>query len=265
MSTELSAPAQEEFEKLEVGRGEWLAYRHTPARGAGLALPGVMFLSGFMSDMTGTKAVWLEGFCRDRGLEFTRFDYQGHGASSGAFRDGTIGLWTENALAVLDRVTERPPILVGSSMGGWIMLLAALKRPEKIKALVGIASAPDFTEKLLWAGFDEAARREVMEQGVHDVPSCYAGGAPYSITRTLIEEGRRHLLLDGPIPIRCPVRLLQGMKDEDVPWRMALTLAEKLESEDVELHLVKNGAHRMSEPENLALLGRALEGLLGAL
>ena len=214
-----------------------------------------------MSDMTGTKALALENHCRDRGLGFVRFDYQGHGQSSGRFDEGTIGLWAQDAVAVLDRVTEGPQILVGSSMGGWVMLLTALARLERIAGLIGIAAAPDFTEDLMWAEFSPEIRAEIESKGRYERPSEYSED-PYVITRELIEEGRKNLLLRAPIPIRCPVHLLQGMSDEDVPWKTALRLSDALESEEVEVTLVKKGDHRLSEPEDLARLMRTLDEML---
>jgi len=223
--------------------------------------PGIVFLGGFMSDMTGGKALALEAFARARGQAFLRFDYQGHGQSSGAFTEGSIGLWAGDALAVLDAATEGPQILVGSSMGGWIMLLTALARPERVAALVGIAAAPDFTEDLVWQAFDENVRETLRRDGVYHQPSDY-GEAPYPITRQLIEDGRRHLLLRAPIAIGCPIRLIQGLADPDVPWQTALRIAERVESDDVEVILVKGGGHRLSEPADLARLGRTVEALL---
>jgi pimeloyl-ACP methyl ester carboxylesterase len=235
--------------------GERIAYRRLPGKA-----PGVVFLGGFMSDMTGTKATALEAFCRSRGQTFLRFDYFGHGVSSGAFRDATIGRWREDALAVLDGLTEGPQILVGSSMGGWIMLLAAVARPARVRALVGIAPAPDFTEDLMWPDFSPEQQKRLMEEGEITLPSAYDPRG-YVITRRMIEEGREHLLLRGTIPIACPVRLLHGIKDSDVPWEVSLRLAEKLASEDVAITLVKNGDHRLSTDADLALLCRTLEAL----
>lgn len=220
-----------------------------------------MFLGGFMSDMTGTKATALEAFCKARGQAFLRFDYFGHGASTGAFRDGTIGRWRDDALAVIDRLTEGKQILVGSSMGGWIMLLAALARPERVVALVGIAPAPDFTEDLLWPSFTPEEQRRLLAEGAITVPSQYDPRG-YTVTRRLIEEGRDHLLLARTVKIASPVRLLHGMKDEDVPWETSLRLAERLASEDVRVTLVKNGDHRLSTEADLALLQRTLEEFL---
>jgi pimeloyl-ACP methyl ester carboxylesterase len=236
--------------------GERIAYRRLPGK-----TPGIVFLGGFMSDMTGTKASALEAFCHARGRAFLRFDYFGHGASSGAFRDATIGRWRADALAVLDRLTEGPQILVGSSMGGWMMLLAALARPARVAALVGIAAAPDFTEALMWPSFSPDEQRRLAAEGALTVPSQYDPRG-YTITYRLIEEGRRHLLLGGTVPIACPVRLLHGMADPDVPWETSLRLAERLESGDVRVTLVKDGDHRLSSERDLALLARTIEDLL---
>lgn len=241
--------------------GASIAYHKMSSDKSGSVQPGVVFLGGFMSDMTGSKALALEERCRTQGLGFVRFDYLGHGQSSGNFADGTIGRWAEDAVAVLDELTEGPQILVGSSMGGWIMLLAALARPERIAGLLGIAAAPDFTEDLMWAEFSQEEREKIMSTGRFEQPSEY-GDDPYVITRDLIEDGRKNLLLRAPLPIRCPVRLLQGMRDADVPWKTALRLSEALESEDVEVTLVKKGDHRLSEPEDLARLMRTLDVLL---
>src|SRR5690349_9461615 len=202
--------------------GERIAYRRVPGKA-----PGIVFLGGFMSDMSGTKATALEAFCRARGQAFLRFDYFGHGASSGAFRDATIGRWREDAITVLDHLTQGPQILVGSSMGGWMMLLAALARPASVAALVGIAAAPDFTQELMWPSFSADEQRRLVNEGAITVPSEYDPRG-YTITHQLIEEGRRHLVLGDTVPIACPVRLLHGMADPDVPWQMSLRLAERL-------------------------------------
>ena len=222
--------------------------------------PGVLFLGGFASDMTGTKANALEASCREAGRAYVRFDYAGHGASSGRFEDGTIGHWIEDALAVLDEVCEGPQVLVGSSMGGWIMVLAALARPHRVAGLLGIAAAPDFTEDLMWASFGEDARRSLAETGVWLEPSA-EGETPLTITRVLIEEGRTHLVLRGPIAISCPVRLIHGTADTEVPWAVSLRLAESLASTDVALSLVEGGDHRLSAPADIERLCRTLEAL----
>jgi pimeloyl-ACP methyl ester carboxylesterase len=236
--------------------GATIAYR----RSAGRA-PGVIFLGGFMSDMTGTKARTLHDYCAARGQAFLRFDYFGHGASSGAFAAATVGRWKDDALAVLDRLCEAPQVLVGSSLGGWLMLLAALARPARVAALVGIAAAPDAIEALMWRRFPETVRTAIRDQGAVRVPSDYAPEG-YLITRALIEEGRHHLLPEHDIPVSCPVRLLHGMADKDVPWQTSLELAHRLAAPDVELTLVKDGDHRLSRERDLALLLRTLEPLL---
>ncbi|MBM3566389.1 MAG: alpha/beta hydrolase [Alphaproteobacteria bacterium] len=220
-----------------------------------------MFLTGFKSDMTGDKAVALERLCRERGRAFIRFDYTGHGESSGAFEDGTIGRWADDARLVLDRVAEGPQILIGSSMGGWIALLTALSRPKRVAALVGIAAAPDFTEELIFAALDPRTKDRLDKDGKIALPSEY-GPEPTVITRALIEDGRKHLLLGGPIALDIPVRLIHGMKDVDVPWQTSVRIAEKIASTDVEVVLIKNGGHRLSEPENLKRLCDAVGALL---
>ncbi len=235
--------------------GPRLAYRRAAGRG-----PGVVFLGGFMSDMTGEKATALDAFCRRRGHAFLRFDYRGHGASGGRFEESVLSDWLADTLAVLDRLTEGPQVLVGSSMGGWLMLLAALARPERVHALIGIAPAPDFVLRME-AGLTADQQEAVDEQGFFLRPSEYGDG-PYTITKALIEDGKRHCLLDSPIPESRPVRLLHGMCDDAVSWRESLRLAERLESEDVRTIFVKDGDHRLSRPADLALLTTVLEGLL---
>jgi pimeloyl-ACP methyl ester carboxylesterase len=242
--------------QLDRGDGVKLAW----ARQHG-ASPTVLFLPGFRSDMNGDKATALAAFCAGRGQAMVRFDYSGHGSSGGRFGDGTIDHWTSDALAVIDRQTDGPLVLVGSSMGGWIALLAVLARPHRVAALVGIAAAPDFTEALMWQAMTFAERATLMRDGILDVPSEYGG--PYPITRALIEDGRTHLVLDAPIGIDCPVRLLHGQQDPDVPWEMSMRIAERLTSQDVQVLLVKDGDHRLSRPRDLALLTRTLAPLLG--
>ncbi len=245
--------------------GTTIAYHRTRAderrtRGTKVTLPGIIFLSGFMSDMTGSKALALETYARTRGQAFVRFDYLGHGASSGRFEEGTIGRWADDAVAVVDELSDGPQILVGSSMGGWIMLLAALARPERVAGLVGIAAAPDFTETLMWNAFGPEIRATIQRDGVYRQPSDYDEG-PYPITLRLIEDGRDHLLMDKPIPIACPVRLIHGAVDPDVPYALSLELMDRLESADVEVTLVKGGGHRLSEPQDLARLTNAVAAL----
>lgn len=244
-----------------LARGDaTIAYRHTPARSPGRG-PGILFCGGFMSDMTGSKALALEAWAVRQGLACTRFDYQGHGASSGRFEDGTVGLWAEDALAVLDHVTQGPQILVGSSMGGWIALLTALKRPERVAALVGVASAPDFTEDLIWDALSPEAHAALLRDGAWYRPSQYFE-EPKPVTLALIEDGRRHLLLRGPIRFGGPVRLLHGMADPDVPWQTSLRVAEALTSTDVRVTLVKDGDHRLSRDADIALLCRTVGDLV---
>jgi pimeloyl-ACP methyl ester carboxylesterase len=224
------------------------------------ASPTVVFLPGYRSDMTGDKATALSAFCAERGQAMLRLDYSGHGASGGQFEDGTIGIWAADAQTVIDRVTQGPLILVGSSMGGWIALLTALARPQRTAALVGIAAAPDFTERLMWDSMAPPERATLLREGVLRVPSQY--GEPTPITRALIEDGRNHLVLTGVIRLDCPVRLLHGQADPDVPWELALRTAAAVTSADVEVTLVKEGDHRLSRPRDLALLRRTVAALL---
>ena len=245
----------QEAGRTDRGDGVELAWVRTPGRG-----PCTVFLPGYRSDMQGAKALEAEAFCTAHGLACLRLDYSGHGASGGAFTDGTIGRWTDDALVLIDRLTTGPLLLVGSSMGGWIALLAALARPDRIAALVGIAAAPDFTEDLMWAAMMPAERAQLDRDGVLHLPSQY--GDPTPVTAALIQDGRRRLLLDRPVPLRCPVRLLHGMRDPDVPWETSLRLQDRLQSDDVQVLLVKDGDHRLSRPADLALLRRTLGGLL---
>ncbi len=235
--------------------GETIAYLKRGGK-----TPGVVWLGGFHSDMNGTKAQALDAWAEARGRAYLRFDYFGHGASSGAFGDGTITRWRDDALAVLDSFCNGPQVLVGSSMGAWIALKVARTRPEKVAALLLLAPAADFTEALIWARMTPHIRGEVMERGEWQRPSAYGDG-PYPITRALIEDGRRHLLLDAPIELACPVHILQGMKDPDVPWQHALKLVEKLSGNPV-LTLIKNGDHRLSTPEDIDLITRTLDAIL---
>jgi pimeloyl-ACP methyl ester carboxylesterase len=239
---------------LQIAPDRRLAYHHVQGGG-----PTVLFCGGFTSDMTGTKALALEIWCRAQDLAYARFDYSGHGRSSGRFEDGTIGAWAEDALTIVDQVAAGPLIVVGSSMGGWIMLLVALARPERVQALLGIAAAPDFTEDLLLPEATQEQRRDLERQGFWMQPSAY--GEPYPVTAKLIEEARAHLLLRGPIPIDCPVHLLHGQRDPDVPWQTALRLADRLQSEAVTIELVKAGDHRLSTPADIARITAALARL----
>ncbi|XBQ16743.1 MAG: alpha/beta hydrolase [Oceanicaulis sp.] len=234
--------------------GERLAYVRREGSG-----PGVVFMGGFRSDMDGTKAMALDAWAQQTGRAFVRFDYFAHGASSGDWAEATITRWREDALAVIDQLTEGPQIVVGSSMGGWTALLAAMARPERIKALVLIAPAPDFTEKLMWSAFPFHVREAIEREGRWMQPSDY--GEPFLITRKLIEDGRSWSILDAPVPITAPVRILQGWRDQDVPWSHAVQLVEALQSTDVELHLKKAGDHRLSSHADLQLLADTIEAL----
>ena len=238
---------------LERG-GRRLAYRHRRGRG-----PTLVFLPGYASDMEGSKATALDAWAEAEGRAMLRFDYGGCGISEGRFEDETLAAWRDDALAMID-LAEGPVVLVGSSMGGWLMLLAALARPERVKGLIGIAAAPDFTG---W-GFTNPQKRTIRDEGRLEEPSPY-GDAPTITTRAFWESGERQTLLGGPIPIGCPVRLLHGTADPDVPWRISLDLIEKLEADDVQVTLVKGGDHRLSRPQDIALLIRTVEALLEAI
>jgi pimeloyl-ACP methyl ester carboxylesterase len=236
--------------------GATIAYRSD----SGGNSPGILFLGGFRSDMGGTKANAQADHCRAREQPYLRFDYFGHGASSGDFRAGTIGRWLADALAVIDELTQGPQIFVGSSMGCWIALLAALARPARLAGLVGIAGAVDFTEDLAWGRLDEAQRRRLLDEGELTHASAYEPD-PIPITRGLIEDGRKHLLLRGPIALGCPVRLLHGMADPDVPYTTSLRLAERLAGTEVVVELIQDGDHRLSRAEDLVRLMAALDDL----
>jgi len=233
---------------LDRPDGSRLAWRKVEGRG-----PTLVWLGGFRSDMAGTKAQALAEWAQGQGRSYLRFDYFAHGESSGDFRHGTIGRWREDALAAIDALTEGPLVLVGSSMGGWIACLAALARPERLHALVLVAPAPDFTDKLMEPSLPAEARAAIARDGVWMQPSEY-DDAGYPLTRALFEDGRRWSILPGPVAITAPVRILQGGRDEAVPWRHALALAEALESDDVVFTLVKDGDHRLSRPQDLERL-----------
>lgn len=235
--------------------GETIAYLQRPGK-----TPGMIWLGGFHSDMQGTKAVALDQWAAKNGRAFLRFDYFGHGKSSGDFRDGTITRWRDDALAVLDELTEGSQVLAGSSLGAWIALLVAKARPERITALLLIAPAPDFTERLMWTRMPEEVRQHIQQKGEWLRPSNYNDG-PYPITLRLIEDGRQHLLLDAPIQIDCPVHILHGMRDPDVPWQHAIQLAERLSGNPV-VTLIKEGDHRLSTPGDLDRIERILGELL---
>jgi pimeloyl-ACP methyl ester carboxylesterase len=247
------------------------ASRRIAVRARSGAAPGLFWLGGFRSDMTGTKAAFLDEWAAANGRACTRFDYSGHGESSGTFEDGTIGRWLEDALAVFDACARGPQVVIGSSMGGWLALLlanalnrralaAAKRAPEpapasaaSIAGMVLIAPAVDFTEELMWKRFPAAVKQQIEREGLWQRPSLYSEG-PYPITRALIEEGRSHLLLGSMIETGCPVRILQGVQDPDVPWQHAVELVSRFARDDVVLTLVKDGDHRLSRPEDIERL-----------
>jgi pimeloyl-ACP methyl ester carboxylesterase len=241
--------------RLEVA-GQSLAWRALDGTG-----PTLVWLGGFRSEMTGTKASALAEWAARCGRGLLRFDYAGQGESSGRFEDGTIGRWRGDALAVLDALTDGPVVLVGSSMGGWIAGLVALARPDRVAGLVLLAPAPDFTEMLMRPSLSPEALGALEERGAWDAPSEYGG--TYPITRALLDDGRDWRLLPGPVPVQAPVRILQGTADADVPWGHALQLAEALESPDVVFTLIKGGDHRLSRPQDLARLFATIEELTG--
>ena len=237
--------------------GGHVAYRVLPGRA-----PTVVFLCGYGSDMSGTKARFLHRMCAEAGQGYLRFDHRGRGASTGRLEDGTIGSWTGDACSVIEAVTKGPLVLVGSSMGGWIMLLAARCLAERVKSLVGVAAAPDFTEDRVWAQMSESERETLATRGVVHVPSRYSD-EPYPVTLRLIEDGRERLQLRGRIPLDCPVRLIHGYRDQDVPWQTSLRLASRLRSSDVAVEIVSDGDHRLSRATDLERLARTLHGVLG--
>ena len=239
------------MDMLETPQGRRIAYRRTAGRG-----PGIVFLTGFRSDMQGDKATRLEAFAQARGQAFLRFDYSGHGASEGCFEEGTIGGWAQDARAALDALTEGPQVLVGSSMGGWIALLLARADPSRVHGLATVAAAPDFTEDGYWASWTEGERERLERDGRVEVPSEY--GEPLVITRGLIEDGRLRLVLRDPLALPMPVRMLQGTADDAVPTATALRLLEHAEGPDIRLTLVRGADHRFSDPACLALLERTV-------
>ncbi|MCE3232891.1 MAG: protein of the alpha/beta hydrolase superfamily [Rickettsiaceae bacterium] len=243
---------------LKLSNNNYIAYHKTEGK---KNKPTVIFLGGFMSDMSGNKATALENFCKKETWGFIRFDYIGHGESSGKFTDGTISIWKDNALKVIDNLSEGNIILIGSSMGGWLMLLAALERPERVVGLIGVASAPDFTENLIWEIMSDTQKEELNEKGICDLKSEYSE-APYPITMQLIEDGRKNLLLNGKININCPVRLIHGLLDHDVPASCSIKLGELLTTDNMCVNLIQNGDHRMSEPPHLELLCNTLSEMM---
>lgn len=252
--TTLPAPA---FQTVGDGaQARRIAFRRIEGRG-----PTIVWLGGFKSDMKGTKAQMLSDFAAATGRAFLRFDYSGHGESEGDFEDGTISRWAEEAAAMVALAGERP-LLVGSSMGGWIALLVARRMAVPLAGMVLIAPAPDFTEALMWPAFPDAVKSQIETEGRWVRPSAY-DEAGYPITRALIEDGRRNLVLTGLVEPGCPVHILQGMEDPDVPWRHAMLLAEKIARDDVVVTLIKDGDHRLSRDEDLQRLREAVAALAG--
>ncbi|MCC8953998.1 alpha/beta hydrolase [Bradyrhizobium sp. Pear77] len=269
-----TAAFEQEPAFIEVGEGlgaRRIAVRARPGGGPGSAsgapgstsgAPGLFWLGGFKSDMTGTKAIALDAWAAEHGRSSVRFDYSGHGESAGDFADGTIGRWLEESVAVFSQFCRGPQVVIGSSMGGWMALLLAREIARRgnaggggkaqLAGLVLIAPAPDFTEELMWKGFSPEIRAEIETKGVWLRPSEYGDGSPYPITRNLIEEGRNHLLLGSQIDVGCPVRILQGAQDPDVPWKHAFALVHRLPAEDVVLTMIQDGDHRLSRPQDIA-------------
>jgi pimeloyl-ACP methyl ester carboxylesterase len=239
---------------IEVGKDE--AARRIAVRARKGAAPGAFWLGGFNSDMQGTKALALDAWAAQHQRACVRFDYSGHGESGGAFIDGTVGRWLEESVAVFEQFCRGPQVVIGSSMGGWMALLLAREIAKRegnrasLAGLVLIAPAPDFTEALMWNSLSAEARHDIETQGVWLRPSQY--GAPYPITRALIEEGRNHLLLGSAIDVGCPVRILQGAQDPDVPWKHAFALAHRLPKDDVVLTVIQDGDHRLSRSQDIA-------------
>ncbi len=234
-----------------------IAYHHSRSRGSGAKLPGVVFLGGFMSDMEGGKTLHLEAKCRERGQQYTRLDYRGHGQSGGVFAEAGISDWAGDAAAVIEAVTSGPQILVGSSMGGWVMLLAANKFPNRVSGLVGIAPAPDFVLRMEEALSDQQ-KAELAAQGYTTRPTPYSDD-PYIISKRLLDDGKANLVLTGDgHSFAGPVRILHGVEDDAVPWQNSLELADKLASTDVRITYIKGGDHRLSEPNQLQMLDAAV-------
>ncbi|TDQ20058.1 pimeloyl-ACP methyl ester carboxylesterase [Phyllobacterium brassicacearum] len=252
----IASPAQ----FIEVD-GTSIALRHRAGRG-----PGIVWLGGYRSDMLGTKAEWLDRHASDKGLAFLRHDYSGHGESSGEFRDGTISLWLQQSLAVFRQFSSGPQILVGSSMGGWIALrmiqeLQKSGERERVAGLVLIAPAPDFTSELVEPQLTRDQRQQIADRGYMEEPSDYSP-EPYIYTKALLEDGKTNQVLKGVIQTDCPVHILQGMEDEDVPYTHALRLVDHLPVDDVTITLVRDGDHRLSRPQDLELLDRTVSSMV---
>lgn len=242
---------------LNRANNEIIAYHKTAGR-SDEEKPGVLFLGGSQSSMNASKAVAINQFCIDDDRACVRFDYYGHGESSGKYEDGTIGHWLDDTLAIIDQVTTGPLILVGSSLGGWMMMLAALHRPERVVKMIGISAAPDFTEELMWEELSDAQKEQLEAEDVLYLPNPYSDDNPYIIAKKLIEEAREHLLLGNAIDIHCPVHLFHGMQDTEVPMNYPIRIAQKLASHDVTITMVKGAGHSFSKPEQLSLVVNAI-------
>jgi pimeloyl-ACP methyl ester carboxylesterase len=261
--TNSTAKTAKEVDPVFIEVGKEASERRIAVRARAGRAPGLFWLGGFNSDMRGTKALALDAWAAEQGRACVRFDYSGHGESGGKFADGTIGRWLEESVAVFSECCRGPQVVIGSSMGGWMALLLARElarhpRQASLAGLVLIAPAPDFTEELMWKGFSPEIRSEIETKGVWLRPSPYGDGTPYPITRALIEEDRNHLLLGSSIEVGCPVHILQGAQDPDVPWRHAFALAQRLPAEDVVLTMIQDGDHRLSRPQDIARIVAAV-------
>ncbi len=265
----MSAQRPGSHRTLEMQNGEKLAYLVERRRRPSFVSSGLFWLSGFKSSMDGTKASAVAHWARAKGHECVRFDYSGHGRSSGSIEDGSISQWLDQSAAIFDEISTGPQILIGSSMGGWLALLLlrhhlAQRAPgdRRIRALILIAPAADMSERLMWNRFSDEIKQEIMSTGVYYRPSDYEDG-PYAITRNLIEDGRRHLVLDEGMDVPCPVRILQGLDDPDVPWQHAVDLAQALRGRDVTVNLIKGGDHRLSSDHEILRLIHTIATVLG--
>lgn len=248
----------ESFFKLNYNNQHYLAYKQFKCK----SNPNVVFLSGYKSNMDGVKAQYLHSFCSQNNINYTRFDYFGHGLSSGNFSEGTISQWLSDTLCILEKIVKQPCIIVGSSMGGWLGLLVARNYPQLIKGFIGIAAAPDFTELLVWKKLTTAQKKSLKKENTLNYGQEICGEG-YPFTYDLIKDGRKHLILNNPINISCPVYLMHGMNDKDVPYQYSICLAKKIITSHVEVYLKKDSDHRMSSCEDLKTLGSLLEKMLG--
>lgn len=252
----------EDIQFLERKDAPALAYRHLKAAKAGENKPAIIFMGGFKSDMEGTKAQFLEDYCRDKGLEYVRFDYRGHGSSGGEFTDGTISRWKQDALDIMDHINPDRTLLIGSSMGGWIALLTMLERAEKVSALIGLAAAPDFTGDLYAAKLNPEQQEILEREGRVSVPNDYSD-EPYIFTKDLFDDACKNFLLQRENTIEAPITLIQGMLDSDVPWEITARIQNAFKGERVDVVLIDDGDHRLSRPEDLKILADQVENLLG--